>query len=205
VSLPVIPQLTRERPLPAVVRDLATRGRLLLVHPPQRVVGGRKPYELVFVTGLQRVALPRATVRSLMTQFERFPEISPEVADARVAPRPGGFTVDYKFRFGFGLLSIPVDARFDYIWAGDWALPFRRVAGFMEHVYGSFEWIEDGDGTIVTYSRANDPGDQGGVLEKMGSFIPNRKVVGGVSLATAFLQHVCAWLEGQGPTPVTVP
>lgn len=196
---PVIPLYSRGDLPEDVLRSLAARGTVLFIHPTQWLATASGPLDLVFVTAVRPVPVDLPEARRLARSFDRYPEFFEQVRGAKVTPTPKGLMVDWHLGIGLGILAIPVKYRLEYVDVGPATMPFRRVSGDLDYVWGAWEWLADGDDrTLAIYTTGSQLGDKAPAVLKLGNLIPNRQVVVGVSSAALIVEKQAAWIAQQG-------
>lgn len=195
---PVIPLYSRGELPEDVLRSLAARGTVLFIHPTQWLATASGPLDLVFVTAMRPVPVDLPEARRLARSFDRYPEFFDQVRSAKVTPTPKGLTVDWHLGIGFGILAIPLKYRLEYVDVGPATMPFRRVSGDLDYVWGAWEWLADGDDrTLAIYTTGSRLGDKAPAVLKLGNLIPNRQVVVGVSSAALIVEKQAIWIAQQ--------
>lgn len=195
---PVIPLYSRGDLPEDVLRSLAARGTVLFIHPTQWLATAAGPLDLVFVTAVRPVAASLPEARRLARSFDRYHEFFEQVRGAKVTPTAKGLLVDWHLGIGFGILAIPLKYRLEYVDAGPATMPFRRVSGDLDYVWGAWEWLADGDGrTLAIYTTGSQLGDKAPAVLKLGNLIPNRQVVVGVSSAALIVEKQADWIARQ--------
>jgi hypothetical protein len=205
---PRIPLLTRgDLPLPTL-KKLSREGTLLFVHPTQWIQREGKPLDLLFVTGVKLSPLPLSPTTGYTTSFARYPEFFDQVRKAIVKEIPNGWMVEWKLKLGFGILSVPIVYTLRYEWLEpNRILRYYRVAGDLEYIYGSWEFLSDpeGKGTLTFYTTASQLGEKAPAILKLGNLIPNRQLVVGASTASVILEKLVEWIgkqkEGMAKSP----
>jgi ribosome-associated toxin RatA of RatAB toxin-antitoxin module len=194
---PRIPLLTRGSLPFRTLTKLSREGTLLFVHPMQWIQKEGTPLDLLFVTGVKLSPYPPSTTTRYTTSFARYPEFFDQVRKAIVQEIPNGWVVEWKLKLGFGILSVPVDYTLRYEWIEPQRiLRYYRVAGDLEYIYGSWEFLEDpeGKGTFIFYTTASQLGEKAPAILKLGNLIPNRQLVVGASASSVILEKFVEWI-----------
>lgn len=184
---PLNPPRLAELGLPAEgLAKLIGDGQLVLLHPGRAAAIGGKNREVRFASAAVRIAAPVSAVAAVVQDFAAYPEFKPQtekvsvtkapdgadrvafrlrfelpLGGAKVTPTSRGLMVDWQLGIGFRILAIPLKYRLEYVDVGPATMPFRRVSGDLDYVWGAWEWLADGDDrTLVIYTTGSQLGDR---------------------------------------------
>ena len=194
ISEPRVPSYQQEN-IP-LLRSLAQAGIVLFIHPAQAVRIEDEITELMFVTVLGGVNGGLEEVKNLSTEFMRYPEYFRQVARVREIEAEQGKEVDWYYRFGFGIISIPLRYSLAYRWQNDNQLLFDRVAGDIDYIVGGLEWIAVNEAeTLSFYTSAIALKESPSWVMTMVKQMPKLAMIGGVSFGIMVLENQLPWIE----------
>ncbi|PCI51865.1 MAG: hypothetical protein COB51_01245 [Moraxellaceae bacterium] len=194
VSEPRVPSYQQEN-IP-LLRTLTRVGIVLFIHPAQTVRIENEITELMFVTVLGGVNGGLDEVKNLSTEFMRYPEYFRQVARVREIEAEQGKEVDWYYRFGFGIISIPLRYSLAYRWQNDNQLLFDRVAGDIDYIVGGLEWVAINEvETLSFYTSAIALKESPSWVMTMVKQMPKLAMIGGVSFGIMVMENQLPWIE----------
>jgi len=193
-SAPIVPSYQADNI--TLLSTLSRIGKVLFIYPPKKVLVDEKVTELMFVTVLGVVDGDLQAVKTLSTEFDRYPEYFRQVTRVKEFDVGQGREVDWHFRFGFGIISIPIRYSLAYHWQGEHQLLFHRIAGDIDCIVGGLEWVAtDESSTLSFYTSAIALNDSSNWIMKVVKQMPKLAMIGGVSYGLMVLETQIPWTE----------
>lgn len=179
-------------------RDLAGTGTLMYVHPTRWIREDDHALDFRFVTGIGLMEKPPDRVKSLTTQFGRFPEFIDQVSRVDAREVEGGYEATWHLDVGVSLLPLSLQYSLDYEWEGSNSLPFRQTDGDLRYVYGALEWEPVAeDRTLFFYTTATQVGRKDSTLVQFAKLLPHLQIIIGVSTGALAVKKQVEWVNAQ--------
>lgn len=197
VTQPNVPLITKAAVPTDSLRKLASLGLLMIVHPEQRLNFKGQDIKLTFVTAAGLVKLPVDRAVEGVLAFERYPEFFPQVDSIQRSAGPqGSILAQWNLVLDFGLFELPIEYTNQYVKAGPYAYPFRRVKGDIEFIYGALEWVPTApQESLVVFTAASYPGEASNPLLRLQNMISNASMILGVASSGIIVERQLPWLE----------
>lgn len=193
-----------------ISRQTSNGLQMILVHPPfeRTLKKGGEPVrkKTQFATAGVQIGAPVDFVRSVVLDFDRYSEFLPQAKQVKVKGHTGNkFIVDYELALDFFVVNVAVNYTLEYSVLPNGALIWRRIAGDMEEIYGSWEFLPlDASRTVAFHTSWSDNRSRGWIVRKALDAQPSLEEAIGVSAATIMTESMRTraeklWAQRQPP------
>ena len=203
-NYPTTPFFAKGAVIPVdTLKDLASIGTMLFVHPGQWVVNKEGKVEFIYVSAGTIIDAPVEDVINTSIQFERYDEFFHHVANNEVIEKKGPkrhnpFDVDWGLKLGVGIMKLDVDYKMGYAWLDKNTLYFQRKSGDITYVDGAWEYIPVGeDKTLMVITGTSKIGKSAPLMLKFANKIPNIDMISGLIANSLIIEKQKPWIEEQ--------
>ena len=209
---PTNPYFAKGEVIPVqTLKDLASIGTMLFVHPGQWVVNKEGKVEFIYVSAGTIIEAPVEDVINTSLQFERYDEFFHHVEknvmyEVNGPRRNNSFDTDWGLKLGVGIMKLDVDYTLGFDWEDKNTLSFHRKKGDITYIQGAWEYIPVGhDKTLLMITSTSKIGKEAPLILKFANRIPNVDMIAGLIGNSLIIEKQKPWIEGQLKNPAPPP